>query len=127
MTRTVKFENGRFIVSDDPEHVIGTALAIITNEQNRPRIAERLAPDGDGFTIDTVGTVTRIETRDEIPEPWDEDPTLDPDNIELWALFRDRGREPPYYRRSFVIAGDELRELVAQALKQRDDALKLKP
>jgi hypothetical protein len=121
MTRTVKFENGRFVVSDDPEHVIGTALAIITNDQNRPRIRERLAPDGDGFTIDTVGTVTRIEARDEIPEPWDEDPTLDPEKMELWALFRDRGREPPYYRRTFVIIGDELRELVAQALKQRGD------
>jgi hypothetical protein len=122
MTRTVEFENGRFIVSDDPEHVIGTALAIITNNRNRPRIQQRLARDGDGFTIDTVGTVTRIESRDELPEPWNEDPTLDPETVELWALYRDRGREPPFYRRTFVITGDELRELVAHALKLRGDA-----
>ena len=120
MTRTIEFENGRFIVSDDPEHVIGTALAIITNNRNRPRIQQQLARDGDGFTIDTVGTVTRIESRDELPEPWNEDPTLDPETVELWALYRDRGREPPFYRRTFVITGDELRELVAHALKLRD-------
>jgi hypothetical protein len=121
MTRTVSFENGRFHVSDDPEHVIGTALAIITNNRNRSRIAEALAPDGDGFTIDTIGTVTRIETRDELPEPWDQDSSLDPETAELWALYRDRGREPPYYRRTFVIPGSELREFVAQALALRGD------
>ena len=122
MTRTINFENGRFIVSDDPDHVIGTALAIITNNRNRDRILERLAPDGDGFTIDTVGTVARIESRDEIPEPWDDNPALDPEASELWALYRDRGREPPYYRRTFVITGDELRQLVARALVLRGDA-----
>jgi len=119
--RTVVFEDGRFLVSDDPEHVIGTALAIITNNRNRPRIAERLAPNGDGFTIDTIGTVTRIEARDELPEPWDQDGSLDPETTELWALYRDRGREPPFYRRAFVISGGELRELVAQALALRGD------
>jgi hypothetical protein len=122
MIRTVVFENGRFIVSCDPDHVIGTALAIITNDGNRDRISERLAPGGDGFTIDTVGSVTQIEARDEVPEPWDEDPTLDPETTELWALYRDRGREPPFYRRTFVIAGTELRELVAQALSLRGAA-----
>jgi hypothetical protein len=121
MSRTVAFENGRFLVSDDPEHVIGTALAIITNNRNRSRIAERLAPDGDGFTIDTIGTVARIETRDDLPEPWDQDQSLDPETTELWALYRDRSREPPHYRRTFVIGGPELRELVAQALGLRDD------
>jgi hypothetical protein len=63
MSRTVAFEGGRFLVFDDPEHVIGTALAIITNNRNRTRIAERLAPDGGGFTIDTIDTVARVETR----------------------------------------------------------------
>lgn len=121
MTRTVSFENGRFIVSNDPDHVIGTALAIITNERNRPHITERLAPDGDGFTIDTVGTVTRIESRDEIPEPWDEDPALDPETTELWALYRDPGREQPRHRRVFVISGDELRELARRASAVRRD------
>jgi hypothetical protein len=121
MSRTVVFKDGRFLVSDDPEHVIGTALAIITNNRNRPRIAERLAPDGDGFTIDTIGTVTRIAARDELPEPWDQDGSLDPETTELWALYRDRGREPPFYRRTFVIPGGELRDLVAQALALRGD------
>jgi hypothetical protein len=119
MSRTVEIKDGRFLVSEDPEHVIGTALAIITNNRNRSRIAERLAPDGDGFTIDTIGTVTRIEARDELPEPWDQDSSLDPETTELWALYRDRGREPPFYRRTFVISGSELRDLVAQALTLR--------
>jgi hypothetical protein len=90
----------RFVVSDDPEHAIGTALAIITNNRNRRRIPDRLAPDGDGFTIDTVGTATRIEARDDIPEPWDKDRTLDPEATELWALYSDRGSEPPIVERS---------------------------
>jgi hypothetical protein len=102
MSRAVSFDRGQFLVSDDPDHVIGTALAIITNNRNRSRIAERLAPDGDGFAIDTIGTVARIETRDDLPEPWDQDQSLDPETAELWALYRDRSCEPPHYCRTFV-------------------------
>jgi hypothetical protein len=60
-------------------------------------------------------------TRDELPEPWDADPTLDPEKTELWALYRDPDRDDPYVSHTAVITGDELRELVAQALKLRGD------
>jgi hypothetical protein len=122
MIRTVILENGEFLVTDDPEQVIGTALALITNSSNRPRIAERLAPNGDGFTLDTIGTVARIEARGDLPEPWDQDPTLDPSTAELWALYRDPDRDDPYVRHTLVITGAELRALVAQALILRGDA-----
>lgn len=121
-SRTVVLENGQFLVTDDPKQVIGTVLGLITSSHNRPRIAERLAPDGDGFTLDTIGTVARIEARDDLPEPWDQDPTLDPTMAGLWALYRDPDRDDPYIRHTFVITGDELRELVAQALVLRGDA-----
>jgi hypothetical protein len=76
-----------------------------------------LSPDGDGFTLDTVGIVTRIESRDDLPEPWDQDSSLDPSAIELWVLYRDPDRDDPYVRHTEVIAGDELRALVAEALR----------
>ena len=122
MSRKMTLENGRFCVTNDPHHVIGTALGLITSISNRPKMHERMAPDGRGFTLDTLGTVARIYTREELPEPWDEDPTLDPEKTELWALYRDPDRDDPYISHTAVITGDELRELVAQALKLRGDA-----
>ena len=116
MTRKVRLENSQFHVTCDPNQVIGSALDLITNNRNRPLISERLAPDGDGFTLDTIGTVARAQTRDDLPEPWDEEPTLDPEKAELWVLYRDPDRHEPYIRRTMVITGDELRALVAQAL-----------
>jgi len=122
MRRKVTLEDGRFCVTNDPHHVIGSALDLITNNRNRPLIHERLAPDGDGFTLDTLGTVARIYTREDLPEPWDQDPALDPEKTELWALYRDPDRDAPYISHTAVITGDELRELVVQALKLRGDA-----
>lgn len=121
MNRNVTLENGRFCVTDDPHQVIGNALDLITNNRNRTLIRERLAPDGDGFTLDTIGTVTRVYDRDDLPEPWNEDEALDPDNAELWVLYRDPDRHGPRVRRATVVTGDELRALVSQALKLCDE------
>ena len=44
-SRTVVLENGQFLVTDDPKQVIGTVLGLITSSHNRPRTAERLAPE----------------------------------------------------------------------------------
>ncbi len=115
MSRDVTLEHGHFIVSDDPEQVIGTVLNLVVNNVNRAHIAELLAPEGDGAHLDTFGTVTRVETRDDLPEPWDEDPALDPETTELWALYRDHRRGEAHYRRTYVLTGDELRELAARA------------
>jgi hypothetical protein len=115
MSRDISIKNGWFVVSDDPEQVIGTVLNLVTNNRNRSQIRERLAPDGSGFHLDTFGTVTRIEDRDELPEPWDQDAALDPNTDELWALYRDARDDEAKYRRTYVLSGDELRVLVARA------------
>jgi hypothetical protein len=121
MSRKITIKNRQFCVTDDPEQVIGTALDLITSDRNRPQINERLAPDGDGFTLDTLGTVTRAYTRDELPEPWNEDPGLDPERSELWALYRDPDRDDPYVRHAVVLTGEELRALVSEALRVRGE------
>lgn len=119
MSRKVSLHNGWFVVSDDPEQVIGMVLNVVTNNRNRPQIAERLAPNGNGFHLETFGAVTRIEGRDDIPEPWDQDLTLDPDNQELWALYREPDDKIRYLA-TYVLTGDELRSLVARAVALRD-------
>jgi hypothetical protein len=118
MTRTVCFEDHQFVVSDDPEGVIATAIGLIVNNHDAPRITRDLAPDGDGFAIDTIGAVFRADESADLPSPWDADPALDPTSTELWVLHRDPDRKHRV-RRSTVIGGDELRTLVAQALALR--------
>ena len=122
MSRKVTLENRRFYVTNDLHQVIGTALGLITSISNRPMMHERMAPDGDGFTLDPIGTAARVHARDELPEPWDQDPALDPEKTELWVLYRDPDRDAPYISHTAVITGDELRELVTRALKLRGDA-----
>jgi hypothetical protein len=114
MSRKVSLNHGWFVVSDDPEHVIGMVLNVVTNNRNRPQIAERLAPNGNGFHLETFGAVTRIEGRDELPEPRDQDATLDPDTQELWVLYREPDDKVRYLS-TYVLTGDELRSLVTQA------------
>jgi hypothetical protein len=65
--REVILEEGAFHVSDDPEGVLSTVLAVSTNNVNRSRIAEALAPDGSGFHIDAVGSVGRVTSREDHP------------------------------------------------------------
>jgi hypothetical protein len=115
MSRNVSLKHGRFVVSDDPQQVIGAVLNMVAANLDRREIAERLAPNGNGFCVDTLGAVSRIEGRDELPEPWDQDATLDPDTQELWALYRDPRNDEVRYLRIYVLTGDELRSLVAQA------------
>jgi len=118
MTRTVCFEDRQFVVRDDPEEVIATALGLIVNNYDAARISRDLAPDGDGFAIDTIGAVYRADASDDLSPPWDADPALDPSTSELWVLCRDPDRTHPV-RRSVVIGGGKLRALVAQALALR--------
>lgn len=118
MTRTVYFEGRQFVVSDDPEGVIATVLGLIVNNHDAARIVRDLAPEGDGFAIDTIGTVFRADESDDLPPPWDADPAVNPATTELWVLHRDPDRTHRV-RRSVVIGGDELRALVAQALVLR--------
>lgn len=115
MTRSVGFEDQRFVVSDDPEGVIAAVLGLVVNNHDQAQIARDLAPDGDGFAIDTIGAVFRAEQSDDLPSPWDTDPSLDPLTRELWVLHRDPDRTHRV-RRSVVIDGDELRALVALAI-----------
>ena len=115
MTRTVTLTDGYFKVSDDPEGVIAAVLAVSTNNRNLSRIAEALAPDGAGFHLDTVGSVGRALSREDLPAPWDSDSTLDPENEELWILVRETNPSKRTRSAFLVLPGDELRDLVARA------------
>jgi hypothetical protein len=114
MTRTIRYEQGRFVVSDDPDRVIGALVGMLVGNLAGAELDAAVAPDGDGLSVDSFGAVFRVEERSELPEPWDADPTLDPEldpaATELWVLWRD-GRPPC----KLVIGGDELRDLVARA------------
>lgn len=119
MTRRVAIdERDKFIVSDDPAGVIADALAMATTLENRDRVSAALAPDGDGLSAESVGAIIRITSRDELPPTFDRDPNLDPQTQELWLLFREPDRHNRIPGR-WVLTGDELRDLVAQALALR--------
>lgn len=119
MTRTVTMDRyGNFTVSDDPQGVIAVALVVATTSANRERVEVALAPDGDGLRVQGVGSIYRATAREELPVPFDEDPALDPEAQELWALGREPDRAHPRAA-SWVITGDELRELVARAIALR--------
>lgn len=119
MTRTVTMDRyGNFTVSDDPQGVIAVALVVATTSANRERVEVALAPDGDGLRVQGVGSIYRATAREELPVPFDEDPALDPEAQELWALGREPDRAHPRAA-SWVITGDELRELVARAIVLR--------
>lgn len=109
--RTVTDEGYCFLVSDDPRNIIGHVLGMLVSNLDRAELDVVLAPDGDGYGVDTVGAVVRVDLRADLPEPWDQDPTLDPEATELWALSREEHQRTMWT----VIPGDELRDLVAQA------------
>jgi hypothetical protein len=109
---------GNFTVSDDPRGVIAVALLVATAPQNRDHVEVALAPDGDGLHIQGVGTIYRATSREELPAGFDDDPALDPETQELWALGRERDHAHAHAA-SWVMLGDELRALVAQAIALR--------
>ena len=115
MTRTLTLMNGNFVVSDDPDGVIAAVLAVATNNRNLSRIAEALAPEGPGFHLDTVGSVGRATSREDLPPPWDSDPALDPENDELWILVREPNPSRATRSAFLVLRGDELREIATRA------------
>ena len=119
MTRHISLQDGYFLVSDDPDGVIAAALAVSTNNRNFSRIAEALAPDGFGFHLDTVGSVGRAFSREDLPPPWDVDPTLDPETDELWILVREPNPSRKTRSAYLVVRGEELRELVGRAAQLR--------
>ena len=115
MTRVVTMdEQGRFTVTDDPDEVIATALAVATAPHNVDAIETALSPTGEGLATQGVGSIDRISDRDDLPHPFDQDTTLDPDTQELWRLYREKDRRHDRVGQ-FVLTGDELRSLVRLA------------
>jgi hypothetical protein len=119
MTRSITVDPyGNFTVSDDPDATIATALLVAGAPQNAPLVATALAPGGEGLRVRGIGAIDRLVAREELPPPYDDDPTVDPETQELWSLFREpdaRNRLPG----QVVLSGDELRELVERALALR--------
>jgi hypothetical protein len=109
---------GNFTVGDDPEGAIAVGLLIATSTVNEPKALSSLAPDGGGLYVQGVGSIDRVTAREELPVPFDEDPTIDPNKQEIWYLFR----EPDHMYRSVgraLLSGDELRDLVKRAIALR--------
>jgi hypothetical protein len=122
MTRHIDMDTfGNFQVSDDPDDVIATALLVATNNVNAPSILERLATDGDGRGVrtETFGSIHRAWSREELPPPFDEDMSIDPETHELWVLFKEPNKRKGIPGQYVVMHGDELRDLVKRALALR--------
>lgn len=112
MTRTVSLGPDGFVVSDDVEGLLGRLLGNIVLGGRGAEIPTLFAPDGEGFWIPAIGGALRIEDRESVRPPYDEDPALDPERVELWSVER----EIPYKERlQIVLTGDELRALLAEA------------
>lgn len=103
---------GRFEVSDDPGNVIATAVSLALAPPHRDLWKTALAPDGEGLHIQGFGDVRRALDRDDLPAPFQDDPTLDPERVELWRILRERTSDLGVGWG--VIRGDELRDLVVR-------------
>ena len=111
--------DGYFQVSDDPGGVIATALVVAASDDHAARLARALAPDGDGLHVVTFGSIYRVRSRKALEPPFDEDPSIDPATQELWMLFREPDWDQNILPQTYVLHGDELRELVGRALALR--------
>lgn len=95
-------ERGTFVVPDDRDGVVATALAIVTSPHNAPLLHRHLAPGGDGID-DDLGWISRVGSGDEDEDDAPED---------TWTACR-----LPDAR--VVIEGAALRALVVEALSMR--------
>jgi hypothetical protein len=120
MSRDITFENGSFTVSDDPSDIIGTLLIHAVGRCSREEIALRFAEDGEGFHVQETVTAHRAEERDDLPEPLEQDPAVDPAASELWVITAERYRARPRSRH-VVLTGAELRELLVRAMALQPD------
>ena len=117
MTRTVSLGFEGFVVSADREGLLGRLLNNIVLGGRGAEIPTLFAPDGEGFWIPSIGGALRIDDRDTVRPPYDEDPALDPDLVELWSVERERPFHAPL---QIVLTGDELRALLAEAQRLAD-------
>jgi predicted NUDIX family NTP pyrophosphohydrolase len=101
MTRTLSLGPQGFVVSDDVEGILGRFLNTNLLSDHAGQLEALFAPSGEGFWIPSVGGAQ-----------WIEDPALDPERDELWAVER----EIPYKKQlQIVMTGVELRALLAEA------------
>jgi len=104
MGKTVQMpERGTYIVDDDSDGVLATALAIATSPLHAPLRSRQLAPGGDGYHVEIVAWIRRGGAGDEDEDDAPED---------TWTLCR-----VPDAKR--VLDGNDLRGLVADALALR--------
>lgn len=107
-------DDGNFSVSDDPGAVIATALLVANSNVHRDHMAAALTVDGRGLHVPTVGSIKRITSREELPYGLEADAAYDPEAKELWLLYREPDGSDPVAGEC-VLAGDELRALVARS------------
>ena len=111
--RTVRHDS-RFIVSDDPENVLGALFDCFLDTPFSGEAATRFAPDGAGLGVpDTIAAFrANAATGDwgEIP------PDKVPDDLsrEWWIVMLYRWRESPVPA-VVIIEGEELRKLLRAA------------
>ena len=109
--RTVKREQGRLTVSDDPNGAIAVFLECASSDRSVG--ADAFAPEGEGYAAPATVSVLRLTTREDIPPGWDEHIPFEPD---VWVIFRDRpGRSDRSGMHIAWLRGDELRALFDEA------------
>lgn len=96
-------ERGEFLVADDPQNVLATALAVVTSPDTAHFRHRALAPGGGGYDVEDVGWIRRIDSGH---EPADDAPG------DTWALTLLPDAQ-------LVLGGTELRALVERALALR--------
>ncbi|MBT8492701.1 MAG: hypothetical protein KJO07_06545 [Deltaproteobacteria bacterium] len=106
--RTVSAEDGRLVVTDDPNDSIATLLDYAAHD--RADQAGAFSPEGDGFAAPSIVSAVRVTKPEDIPLGWDEHIPFEPD---VWVIFKDKpdgsGMHIAWLR------GEELRKLFEQA------------
>ncbi|ROO86005.1 hypothetical protein EDD29_3566 [Actinocorallia herbida] len=112
---------GRAEIDDDPDGVIRDCVEYALSWPrvlNRPApelLAEWFAPDGPGMVVPDLFVAYRAQEAGDLPA--DRPDAVDPRAGEYWVLTRLRSRADP--EASAIVAGPELRHLLAQGVTAR--------
>jgi hypothetical protein len=114
--RKVSLINYRLSISDDSANLLRDLMECVLSPVYIDEIEERFTPDGKGAFFPTCVGARRVrEVKDDLPRyMWDE-PPVDIYNREIWKVRSDPGGE------LLLVEGDELRYLIQEAKRVRED------